>query len=664
LEKVSCHLRIRHPDVFAAASGPDPKVAAVPSFPTSLRLLLGLGVVTVMVPLTSASATPAVTLHASATATETQSLSQSTARAAVADRGWVTGTVVDGRGRPVVGALVNAIGPRQVPEVGIITDRTDRRTWTDDRGAFRVRQGRHGYLVQICEPFAAGATACKETAQGVGYLITYVGPEGVTDSWVTQTKLFQTTGPTRRLGEVTVKPQSFVHGSIRGASNQLVQLMRLNRTPAFSTQTDEQGNYRFEGLAPGRYRVAAGGNGWLPWRSKVVDLGMRQDLEVNGRLRLGATISGVLRAAGAPVAAVDVLVKQAGGDVVAATTTGQLGRYRVTGLRPGDYRVGILYHGSAYQRHGVPVTIPDATSSVRQPIDVRKGAVITIDVRNGRRPATHLDDELRNSRGIPILGQLNDGSGHVRYAGLSRGTYTFYGANDKRYATTTITVGKIKRYDVGRLGMRYPTLTLSGTTAPKAVVEAWTGNQCPPDGPVRPGSFHIIQRTDASGRYALHGLVPGTYMLGADGWPHNYAPRCVSGVTINQTMTRDLPLDVGGTAAGRLVYAATGTPVITTLSYELHYPPGNVTNPTGEHPARDKTRMATGRFGIKALSSGSVHGRLSNGANLEQITDPSYFVIFPFQDGTPYYLTSEKRVVDVGPGLDVNLGDIELVLHR
>ena len=585
------------------------------------------------------------------------------AAARAVDRGWVEGTVVDGRGRPVAGALVNAIGPREVPEYGIIKDQTQRRGWTNDSGAFRVRQARHGYLVQICEPFSPGATFCKETAQGVDHLITYVGPTGVTDSWVTQTSLFRTIGTKRVLGKVTVKPQSYVHGRVRGAHNQVVQLLRLNGTTAFRTETDSHGNYRFQGLAPGRYRVAGGGNGWLPWRSRVIHLGVREDREVNGRLRLGASISGVLRSDGRPVTFVDLLVKRAGGEVIAAATTDESGRYRVTGLRAGRYRVGIMYDGSRYQRHSVKVRLPEPTSAVRQPINVRKGAVIIISVRDGAGPAGQIDDELRNSRGVPILGQVNDGNGHVRYTGLSRGTYTFYGANQARYATATVEVRKIKRYDVGRLSLRHKTLTLSGTTAPRAVVEAFSGNQCPPDGPVRSGSFHLIEQANRAGHFELRGLVPGSYMLGSDGWPRNYVPRCVRDVTIKRDKTRDLPLQVGGTASGRLVYAASRTPVITTLSYELHYPPGRVTNPTNEHPARDKTRRDSGRFSIDALSAAKVVGRLSQGADLDQISHPSFFVIFPFQDGTPYFLTSKKRVVEVGPGRNVDLGDIELSLH-
>jgi hypothetical protein len=308
--------------------------------------------------------------------------------------------------------------------------------------------------------------------------------------------------------------------------------------------------------------------------------------------------------------------------------------------------------------------LPTRTSSVARNVNVHKGAVITISVRRGGQPAQGIRDELRNSAGRPIAGLSADDRGHVRYTGLSAGTYTFVAATDKRYATSRISVTSVKTYQVGRVRLRRPTLTLSGMTAPGAVVEALTGDQCPPDGPVRLGAFHYIQKADQNGRYTLDGLVPGRYMLGSDGWPANYAPRCVSNVRIRHDRSFDLPLEVGATVSGRLVYARTGTPVITTLSYELIYPKGSPTQPTDEHPSRAKARGASGQFEIGALGADTVTGRLSPGADLEQINDAEFLVIFPFQDGTPYYLTSGRREIHVTSGGSLDLGSIPLRLHR
>jgi protocatechuate 3,4-dioxygenase beta subunit len=488
----------------------------------------------------------------------------------------------------------------------------------------------------------------------------------VTDSWVTQTSLFRPTSTSRDLGAIRVKPQSFVHGRLMHAVFQHVEIQRLNGTTAYRTVTDADGDYRFRGLAPGPYRIAAGGNGtgWLPFLSPVIELRARHDSVVDGTLRRGATIHGVLSARGKPVAFTDVLVRREGADggLVAATTTDRAGRYRVSGMAPATYTVGILYDGTAYQHKGVRVVVPTLRASVEAPIAVRKGATITVQFRRDGKRVASARDELRDSKGRWVAG-LHNVDGQATYTGLRPGTYTIVGAEHSRFGRTVVTVRAGQTYDAGVVRLSRPTLTLTGTTAPSAVVEAFSGNNCPPDGAFRPGTFDQLATADASGRFRLSGLVPGRYMLGADGWPQNYVPRCVSDVSVRQDRTYDLPLQAGGTVTGRLVYAATGTPAITTLSYELTYPAGSSSNPTAEHPARAQTRQASGVFAIRGLRAATVTGALAQGAELDQINDPSYFVIYPFQDGTPYYLTSEPRAITIGAGSEVQLGDIPLTLH-
>lgn len=609
---------------------------------TSVRLVVAIGVAAGLAQLAPAAAQPAPS--------------------AAAAPGWITGTVVDRHGDPIKGVLVNVLGPREVPEVGIIAAETDRRDWTNARGTFKVRQAKNGFLVQICQPQEPGADTCRETAQGVDHLITYVGPTGVTDSWVTQNRLFAASGSDLSLGSTTVKQQGFVSGRIKGASLQFVRLLRLNDTVAFTTETDAQGDYRFQGLAPGEYRIAAGGSGWLPWRSKVISVVADQTVEQNGRIHKGGRLSGVLTAQGKPVAFTDVMVLS-GGEPYAAATTNRKGVYRVSGLTEGSYRVGITYDGSPYQRTSQVVHVPSDTAVLTHDIRARKGAVITLKV-SGVGAGADFRDELRGSDGRPILGLSSLGRGEVTYTGLSKGTYTFVGANEKRYVKKRIVVTKAKRYDVGTLRMKHATFTLSGTTAPRAVVEATTADLCLPDAPDLPGSFHQLERADAHGRYRITGLVPGRYMLGSDGWPGNFVPRCWDGVRIKGDLERDLPLAEGGTVSGRMVDEATGTPIITYLSYALTYPNGSPGQPTDEHPSRDQSKGATGEFFVDALGADTVVGQLSQGIRPdEQITDGEFLVIYPFQDGTPYYLTSPRQEIEVGPGLDVDLGDVPVTLH-
>lgn len=585
------------------------------------------------------------------------------ARSSADGRGRVSGVVVDQDGEPVVGALVNALGPREVPEVGIIAARTDRRTWTDEEGHFSVRQAKPGYLVQICQPEEPGADTCRETARGVDHLITYVGPAGTTDSWVTQTELFAPATADRDLGVTTVRPQGFVRGRIEGAASQVVSLMRMNDTTAFVTEADAEGDYRFSGLAPGRYYVAAGGSGRLEWASTPVTVLADTTVRLDGRIGRGGRLSGVLSSRGEPVVGTDVIVWGPDGEPYAAATTDRDGVYRVSGLTPGTYEVGLRAGESAYLPMSRTIVVPSRTAVLQEDLRARLGAVIRVEV-SGVGAGADFRDELRDASGRPVHGMLSLGKGAVTYRGIEPGTYRFVGADEDRYVIKRVVVSELKRYDLGTLRMRQSTLTLRGRTAPGAVVEAMTGDQCLPDGPDLPGSFHRLDRADADGRYLLDGLVPGRYMLGADGWPDNYAPRCWKDVRITADARRSLPLETGGTVSGRLVYAATGSPVITTLSYALQYPDGALGQPTDEHPSRAQSRGATGLFSIDALGTGAVSGRLAAGLGAgNQITDGEFIVIYPFQDGTPYYLDTGVRAVDVQAGADLDLGDVPVTVH-
>jgi hypothetical protein len=114
--------------------------------------------------------------------------------------------------------------------------------------------------------------------------------------------------------------------------------------------------------------------------------------------------------------------------------------------------------------------------------------------------------------------------------------------------------------------------------------------------------------------------------------------------------------------SGRMVYEATGTPIITSLSFELVYQQPATTNPTDEHPSRALSVGATGEFAIDALGSGDVNGRLAQTIDDSQINNEEFFVIFPYQDFTPYYLTSEPESLTIVAGTDADLGDVPLSL--
>lgn len=579
-----------------------------------------------------------------------------TAATPVIDVGWVEGVAVDTVGRPVAGALVNVLRTREVPETGLVADTTDRRTWTGPDGRFRVRQGAGGYLVQICRPDPEVRTNCRETAQGVDFVVTYVGGSGTTDSWVLQQSLLPTSSTARDLGRVTVRPEARLAGTITGApKGEAVRLMRLNDTVAFTTWTDAAGRYALDGLVPGRYYVAAGGAGRLPWSSAPVELRADTDTRVDGRLARGAAILGRLRSTTGPVSGAELVVSRRGDGPVAAATTDRKGRFEVAGLRHGRYDVR-LDPGATWAPIVRTLKVSSAGQTLRPTLRTRRGAGVSVELPDGATV------ELRDRTGTPLLVTAAD-AGHATFTGLAKGRYTLVAAGPKGYGVRTLTVGGTGTTRLGRLALDHEFLTLTGRTAPKAVVEATTGDLCPADGTHRYGAFHEIVSADAQGRYEIGRLVPGRYMLGADGWPRTHAPRCWSGVRIRADREVDLRLQQGVRATGRLVYAGTTLPVVTSLSYELFHRPGSATNPTEEHPARARTVGATGRFTIERLTPGvRTTGRLAREAG-DGITDLRFGVVFPFQDGTPYWLDTEARPVGVPARGTLDLGDVAVTTY-
>lgn len=585
------------------------------------------------------------------------------ATAPVEDPGDVVGRVVGPDGEPLAGALVDVLRRPDVPEPGVVANRTRRRTWTDAQGRFRVRQAADAYLVHACIPETDDRRVCGPIGQAVDALPVYAGPAGQSDSWVTQTSLFTATTTDRRVGVLRASAPATVVGELTGEPFTEVRVMRLNDTMALRTATDARGRYRFDGLAGGPYYVEAGGAGALPWRSAAFDL------PTGGRHRVraatldgGATLTG--RAAtpsGTPAVGLELLVRK-DGEPVAATSTDGSGEFTIPGLGAGAYAVAVAGAGGTWAPASRTVEVSTASGEHDASLTVRRGARIVVPLRTPLDPAgSRAGDELRDEDGRPVLANVNRG-GRAVYSGLAAGRYTVVAGTADHYATRTFAVAPGERRELAPLSLTTPTLVLRGRTAPHAVVEATTGELCPPGGAPRHGGFHEIEQADARGRYRLTGLVPGSLMLGADGWPRSHAPRCWPGVEVTASMRRDLPLDAGGTASGRLVYAATGTPVITDLSYELTYPAPTTTSPTDEHPARSKVGP-TGHFAIKRLGPATVSGGLALEAESAQLNSQEFLVVFPYQDATPYWLESETTELTVGPGIDLALGDVPLVVH-
>lgn len=583
-----------------------------------------------------------------------------TATAAIAagtGPGWVTGVVVDTSGNPVEGALVNVLSAREIPDLEILDSSTDRRAYTDADGRFRVRQDARGFLVQVCDHHPDAPTSCTSPSEAA-HLMRYVGPDGQFDSWVPHTDRYDATPTDLEIGTVEVQDPARIEGTLEGATSESIQLMRLNDTVAWNGQTDQDGDFAFEGLAPGTYYVKAGGFGSLPWKSEEVTIDADHPGLVHGSLDDGVTLTGRAfeEATGEPARRTQIFLTHGNGELIASLSTTRRGTFRFTGLTPGDYRVGKLREGGALIPHMERLTVTEEDEQVTVPVPLVRGASATFRLRG---TTGRVDNELRTASGKVLYPNLIREDGTATYPGLRRGTYTLVAKDDTGYGLTTFRVRGTRDYDLGRLRLDKPLLTLRGRTAPYATVEVNTSEICPPDAPEKWNAFQEVESADASGRYVIHGLVPGDkWTVAAHGYRHNYAPICHEDVKIWSSRRYDVPLAVGRILTGRLVYAGTDLPVITNVGYEVTYPAGLATNPTPERPARSRTRGTSGEFTITQLSEGPATGGL---ATTPLDIDPKLWVHMPYQPGTPYWLEASQQ--DLAIDDDIDLGNVELVLH-
>jgi len=380
-----------------------------------------------------------------------------------------------------------------------------------------------------------------------------------------------------------------------------------------STATGSSGAYAISSLATGSYSVefvdCSGGNHIPQWYNGQNSQAAANAVSVtagttvggvNGQLLTGGTIAGTVTAAGSAVANVCVGVQDLNQNDAATGTTDGSGRYTVTGLATGDYKVNFTdclgsVHASQWfngqpdfsSATAVHVTAGSATTGINAALTTN-GSITGTVIDASSHPVADLCVSAQSTTTGAQTSTTTDPSGSYAIKGLTGGSYLV----DFR-SCSTATQGNVHQWYSNALDSSTatsvtvaPSATTSGINATLASGGSIAGTVTSASGSplpnicvdAQPNGTSIAQPlgtvTDSAGNYSIPGIATGSYTVSFDdctGGLHQLQyfngssdPSTASAVAVtapNSTTGINATLASGGAVAGTVTDAGTGTPL-------------------------------------------------------------------------------------------------------
>ncbi|MGQ0552399.1 MAG: carboxypeptidase regulatory-like domain-containing protein [Planctomycetota bacterium] len=403
-------------------------------------------------------------------------------------------------------------------------------------------------------------------------------------------KLSLDLGQERDLGVVRLASGGAVYGRVldesrRGVRGVMVMVADAMGTTMKRDTSDEEGRFRVEGLPPGSYTVmrldfrmdiGGGGSGMdfmkdLNMRSITLGEDEEQEVDLAARSNAGTRLHGTVSSGDGPVAdaMITVLPQRGGYEHMNFTSSGPDGRFELT-VAEGEYTLSVAAMGAEGLTAGsqptapmvealnVPAGLPEMRRDIHLPGGVLHGVVRN--AADGKALAGVRVLLERNDSGRPTLGiyaalggrsgeSYTGADGSFRFRFLPAGTYTVVagGRNLLNAGTPGWSVTRVPDLEVLENSPGFsvrvdvqPAGSIKGRVldergSPVADLGVWAADA---QGQWMSALSEVMP--DATGGYAVHDLLPGTWTLAFRG--QGAAFTLVPGVSVQAGQIT--PLDV------------------------------------------------------------------------------------------------------------------------
>ncbi|OQX23245.1 MAG: hypothetical protein BWK80_27000, partial [Desulfobacteraceae bacterium IS3] len=358
----------------------------------------------------------------------------------------------------------------------------------------------------------------------------------------------------------------------KGISGVAVTLLDADGKTVATVQTDAEGNYRFENLAPGDYTVKETDlNGYTSTtanqftltlaagKTETAEFGDRQVGRITGTVFNDTDASMKKDAGEAGISGVTVILTDSSGKVIGTVVTDTDGNYVFEDMKPGDYTVTESDPDgySSTSSNEVSVILLPGSAGVADFGDQQQGVITGIvfnDINGdgnrgpGENPLGNVTVELSDGKGNKIGVMTTDDNGVYLFENLVTGIYTVKETDPQGFSSTTDNAVKVILPPGGAGTVNFGDHEIAGISG--TVYNDVNGNRMPDAGekgignvPVEllDSSGNVIESavTDSSGNYAFRNLEPGDYRVQVTD-PAGYTP----------TTDSEVPVSVGPGSTG------------------------------------------------------------------------------------------------------------------